>query len=191
MFSYASYTIKPVGLGAVISQDQAKALLQILGNRYASFPTDGNCYIPSDKYPQGYCAPSGDPNADYFVAQAMTQGQPGDMTVLDQLKSLQPGVKALVDTVSAEKVLAGQDVPLFYVLAKNDQVCKYLTTATAYAELPSMGSVDTTAAKDTGIKGTAIIGGLLAAAAGALVAGPAGAVVAGGAVGLYLQTRTA
>lgn len=179
MFTYKNY-----GLGAAIETNKAKAILQVMGNRYPLMT--GSCYIV------GGCSPSLDEKADFWSFQAVSKEASGgsDMSVYAQLQSLAPGAKALVDIESANKILEGNAGPLVYVIAKNDAVCKQLSqgAGATLQELPSVSTVTTPAAEETkGIKGKAVIGALVAAAAGALVAGPAGAVIGGGVVGYYLQ----
>lgn len=186
MFSpYASYRInKPVGLGAVVEVNKAKAILQVLGNRYPVM--SGSCTLAAG------CSPAMDDKADFWSFQAvMTKEEAGgtDMTVYQQLMSLAPGAKALVDIASANKALEAGAGTITYVIAKNDAVCKALSqgAGASLQELP-VGSSTPSSEEKKGIKGSAIVGGLLAAGAGALVAGPAGAVIGGLAVGYLLQT---
>ena len=188
MFTYANYKRSTsLGLGAAVEPNKAKALLQVMGNRYPLMT--GSCTLV------GGCSPALDDKADFWSFQAVSKEASGgsDLTVYAQLQSLAPGAKALVDIESANKILEGNAGPLSYVIAKNDAVCKQLSGAGAsLQELPSVASVVSPPAEATkGIKGKAVVGALVAAAAGALVAGPAGAVIGGGLVGYYLQTSTA
>lgn len=174
---YASYRLYTgAGLGAALDTQSAVAVWSVLDNNSSTLT--GSFKITPEN-PTGVFNPGYDPEADFWSAKVKPLGE-GDVSVSKQLEALAAGWKVYVDTSAS---------PLVYVICRNKQACTLFDSLTNYKLLPSRQMVVADATeKKGGVKGSAIVGGLLAAGAGALVAGPAGAIVGGLAVGYLIQT---
>lgn len=173
--SYRLYTGAGSSLGAALDTQSATAVWGTFDNNSSTLT--GSFKITPEN-PTGVFQPAYDPEADFWSAKVKPMGE-GDTSVSKQLEALTPGWKVYVDTSAS---------PLVYVICRNKQACALFDSLANYKLLPSRQTVVADATEKKGIKGTAIVGGLIAAGAGALVAGPAGAIVGGLAVGYLLQT---
>lgn len=172
--SYRMYT-NAVGVGAALDTQSAVAVWSVFDNN--SSVLTGSFKITPEN-PTGVFSPSYDPEADFWSAKVKPMGE-GDTSVTKQLETLAAGWKVYVDTTAS---------PLVYVICRNKAACALFDAMANYKQLPSRQTAVADATEKRGIKGKAIVGGLVAAGAGALVAGPVGAIVGGLAVGYLLQT---
>ncbi len=174
-------TVSVVGGVQQFSADAARLLQTLFTNQYPELRS-------SVLIATGIAQPAFDPNADLWVYTARTlragAAPPSNQTVYDQLQSMPDKSLFLVDITDAQRAIAGEDVDVGYVIAKNQDIVRRVAAPNAvfagevfnFARLlpPTAAPIATTTPKPSTMSAAVpIVAGLSAIAILALIASAA------------------